>query len=577
MNKRVGDIVVEMGAVSREELEKMIETNIPASKKRIGDILVDLGAIARAQVEKAAKESEKTKTLLGQVLLRLDWISEQDLQKAIAIQSGAKVLDCNQVSIDPTLVSKVPQSLARERSVFPISLEGNVLKIATANPFDVLTRDALSRRTGYQIEPLLAPHSWISSTIDLHYYAAQTIDKEIERITQLELEGSGAGENQIIRLADLLIEKGVVLGASDIHIVPDTKLVRVFYRIDGVLHQEYLFPIKFHQNIVSRYKIMGDMDISNPNIPHDGRIKYSGSVGDLDLRVSTFPIHLGETVVLRLLVHSKVVGDLDRLGIEAEDLKTFLKALNRPYGLILTTGPTGAGKTTTLYSALMKIAGPTVSAMTIEDPIEYVIPNIRQTAVNPKAGLTFSNALRAAMRQDPDIILVGEIRDQETADLALRASLTGHLVLSTLHTNDASSAIHRLLDLGVNASILASSLVLVVAQRLLRRVCPQCRALEPITPEEREIFVRDRLMAPESLPRAVGCPSCFNTGYKGRIGIYEVLSVTREIEEMIFEGALASRIEEVAVKSGVSLLKHQALKKAALQITTLDEVFRVVA
>jgi type IV pilus assembly protein PilB len=225
----------------------------------------------------------------------------------------------------------------------------------------------------------------------------------------------------------------------------------------------------------------------------------------------------------------------------------------------------------------MKIASPTVSTMTIEDPIEYIIPNIRQTAVNPKAGLTFANALRSAMRQDPDIILVGEIRDQETADLALRASLTGHLVLSTLHTNDASSAIHRLLDLGVNASILASSLVLVVAQRLLRRVCQECRVMEPIRPEDREVFVRQRLQAPESLPRAVGCASCFNTGYKGRIGIYEVLSINREIEELIFAGALASQVEEVAVKNGVALLKHQALRKAAMQLTTLDEVFRVVA
>jgi type IV pilus assembly protein PilB len=585
MNKRIGDILVDMGAVSREQVEKaLVEKALreprhtpPPKKKRLGEILVEMGAIARAQVEKAAQEAEKTNSLLGQVLLRLDWISEGDLQKAIAIQSGAKVLDVSQVSIDPTLVSKVPQSLARERRVFPFALEGNVLKIATANPFDVLTRDALARRTGCQIEPYLAPQSWISSAIDLHYYAAQTIDKEIDRIAQLELEGSVVGENQIIRLADLLVEKGVVLGASDIHIVPDTKLVRVFYRIDGVLHQEYLFPIKFQPNIVSRYKIMGDMDISNPNIPHDGRIKYSSSVGDLDLRVSTFPTHLGETVVLRLLVHSKVVGDLERLGLEAEDLAVFLRSLHRPYGLILTTGPTGAGKTTTLYSALMKIAGPTVNAMTIEDPIEYVIPNIRQTAVNPKAGLTFANALRSAMRQDPDTILVGEIRDQETAELALRAALTGHLVLSTLHTNDASSAIHRLLDLGVNASILASSLVLVVAQRLLRRICPQCHVLEPIRPDEREIFASNRLTAPELLPRAVGCASCYNTGYKGRIGVYEVLPISREIEELIFEGAIASRIEDVAIKNGVSLLKNQALKKAAQQVTTIEEVFRVVA
>ena len=392
--------------------------------------------------------------------------------------------------------------------------------------------------------------------------------------------GLGEGEfeeNKVVRLFNLLIDKGYVLGASDIHIVPDTNLVRVYYRIDGVLNQQYLLPKSFQQSIVTRCKIMADMDISNPNIPHDGRIKYSGGAAQFDMRVSTFPTQLGETVVMRLLIYSKVVGDLERLGFEKEDLVRFLKNIRRPYGLILSTGPTGSGKTTTLYSALMTINSSHVNSMTIEDPIEYVIPTIRQTAVNPKAGLTFGNAFRAAMRQDPDIILVGEIRDQETAELAMRASITGHLVLSTLHTNDAAAAINRLLDLGVNANIVASSLTMIVAQRLLRKICPHCSTMVPTRPEDKKAFVRNGLEPPAELPKANGCDNCHQSGYRGRTGIYEVLEVDRAIEELIFNGALHSTIEDAAIKSGTSLLLKQALKKVINGDTSLEEVFRVAA
>ncbi|MDY6972219.1 MAG: GspE/PulE family protein, partial [Thermodesulfobacteriota bacterium] len=377
--------------------------------------------------------------------------------------------------------------------------------------------------------------------------------------------------------ADLLIEKGRLLEASDIHIVPDTNLVRVYFRIDGVLHQQYLFMKSFHQSLVTRFKIMGNMDISNPNIPHDGRIKYHGNDGELDLRLSTFPTHLGETLVIRLLIFSKVAGNIENLGFENKDLAKFLKNIKRPYGLVFATGPTGSGKTTTLYSALMAVNSPEINIMTVEDPIEYVIPTVRQTAVNPKAGLTFGNALRSAMRQDPDIILVGEIRDQETAELAMRASITGHLVLSTLHTNDAASAINRLLDIGVKTGVLASSLSMVVAQRLLRRVCLNCSTRKAPSPEEENIFVRNGLKPPSDLPRPKGCDRCNNSGYSGRSGIFEVLEVDRAIEELIFSGAPHSVIEEAAVKSGMNLMLKQALKNVLNHVTTLEEVLRVVA
>lgn len=546
-------------------------------KKRIGEILVEMGYIGRDQLNMALMEHKKTGAMLGEVLLRLDWITDEQLQMALAIQSGANILDTKTVNVDHGLIDRIPLSFATSHGVFPFGLDGQTIKMATPNPFDVIARDELARMTGYQVATYIAPKEWISNSIDLYYKTAKTIDDDIERIATAGVAGKEFEENEIVRLADLLIEKGNVLGASDIHIVADVKLVRIYYRIDGVLHQTYLFPKTFHQSLTTRFKIMGDMDISNPNIPHDGRIKYQGSFGELNIRVSTFPTQLGETLVMRLLLYREVVGDPGRLGFEKEDLAKFQRTISRPYGLILTTGPTGSGKTTTLYSALMTINSPNINVMTIEDPIEYVIPTIRQTAVNPKAGLTFGNALRAAMRQDPDVILVGEIRDQETAELAMRASITGHLVLSTLHTNDAASAINRLLDLGVNASLLASALTMVAAQRLARKLCPQCLTKTTPTPDEADVFILNGLEAPSELARPNGCSSCNNSGYTGRTGIYEVIHIDRAMEELIFSGALHSTIEEAAVKSGTSLLLKQALKKVHHQVTSLEEVLRVVA
>ena len=546
---------------------------------RIGDILIEMGFIGEDQLEAAAVEARKTNTLLGEVLLRLGWVTEEQLQMALAVQSGAKMLDRTQSEVDTgdELIRKIPQQFIVSRGVFPFSREDNTIHVATANPLDVVTRDELARMTGCRISIYVAPKSWVSNAIELYYKTAMTLEEDIERITHTAVSKGVFEENQIVRLADLLIEKGRILGASDIHTVPDGNLMRIHYRIDGVLQQRNLFPIRFHQGLTTRFKIMANMDISNPNIPHDGRIKFEGSSGEMDIRVSSFPTHLGETTVLRLLSFGSVVGDLERLGFEEEDLERFLEILRRPYGLILVAGPTGSGKTTTLYSALMKIRNQHVNIMTIEDPIEYMIPTIRQTAVNPKAGLTFASALRATLRQDPDVILVGEIRDQETAELALRATNTGHMVLSTLHTNEAASAFSRLLDLGVRPGILASSINLVVAQRLLRKICPRCAVTQPVEPREREMFVRSGIDPPSHVRWPVGCNYCHKTGYRGRTGIYEVLRVDREVEDLIAMGASRSRIEEAAVRSGTRLLQKQSLIKVANQITSLEEASRVVA
>ena len=546
-------------------------------KKRIGEILIELGFIDESQLKMALDEKNKTGLLVGDVLLRLDWITEEQLQMALAIQSGAKILDIKSIKIDQSVTCEIPLDFAINNGIFPLERQNDFLRVATSNPFDVIVRDELARMTGSRIETCIAPKEWISNAIDLYYKVALTIDDNIEKITRTELSKENIDTNHILRLADLLIDKGSVLEASDIHVVADTNLTRIYYRVDGVLRQNYLFHKSFHKSLVQRFKIMGDMDISNSNIPLDGRIQYNGQVGEIDIRVSSFPTQFGETVVMRLLKYSKVVGNLDLLGFEEKDLERFTKAIRRPYGLILATGPTGSGKTSTLYSALMSILTPDINVMTIEDPIEYVIPTIRQTAVNPKAGLTFATALRSAMRQDPDVILVGEIRDQETTELALRASITGHLVLSTLHTNDSASAITRLMDLGAKPNILASAITMVVAQRLLRKVCPKCLKITPIEAKEAEIFLKHDIEPPQHLARHTGCESCHNTGYTGRIGIFETLSVDRGIEELISRGAPLRAIEEKAINSGTVLMLKQALSKVSNHITTLEEVLRVIA
>ncbi len=543
-------------------------------KKRIGDILMEMGFLDKDQLELALMETKKTGSLLGDILQRLGWITEEDLQMAIAVQSGAKILDTANTLIDQSLTARIPIEFVNEHGMFPFAVQDGVLKAATNNPFDVIARDKLARLSGQKVETYIAPQKWIQKAIEVYYKTAQTIDDEVNALTLSNLDS--VEDNRIIKLSGLIIDKGYVLGASDIHVVPDNNLVRVYYRIDGVLLQGYLFAKKFQQGLVTRYKIMADIDISNPNIPHDGRIKYQSRIGGFDIRVSTFPTQLGETVVMRLLVYNKVVGDLSNLGLESEDLDLFEQTIRRPYGLILTTGPTGSGKTTTLYTALMTINSPHINSMTVEDPIEYVIPTIRQTAVNVKAGLTFENALRSAMRQDPDVMLVGEIRDKITADLAMRAALTGHLVLSTLHTNDAASAINRLLDLGINASILASALSMVVAQRLVRTLCPNCFVFQAPTDQEKQMFIQNDLEPPAEVAKAVGCESCFNSGYRGRIGVYEVIAVDRTIEKLIFGGALHREIEDAAKAAGTTLMFKQALKKAARKLTSIEEVMRVI-
>lgn len=548
-------------------------------KRRIGDILVELGYISQDQIERALQESKRTGVMLGAVLTRLGWVTEEQLNIALGVQSGARLIDIKRISADNTLLRDIPQEFAREHELFAFGIQNESLQVALSNPFDVVARDKLRSLTGRRVIPYIAPREAIISAIDFYYNTAARIDNEVEEIVRMDLQEDlvESEEGSVTRLVDLIVAKGLSMGASDIHIEPDENLVRIHLRLDGVLYQKYILPKKFHSGLVTRIKVLSDIPLGEPNIPHDGRMQFDTPIKKVDIRTSIFPTRLGEAVVLRLLIKAEAVGDFERLGVGKKDKALILKTIQRPHGLILVNGPTGSGKTTTIYTALLKIKSSENNIMTIEDPIEYAIPTIRQSAINTKAGFTFAKALRAALRQDPDIIMVGEIRDRETAELALRASITGHLVISTLHANEAAGTIPRLLDLGVLPTILASGLILVVAQRLARRLCLDCMIVREPTEEECEFFTQNGLTSPTEIgePGGCGCENCRNTGYRGRIGIYEVMPISKEIEDLIVAKASLSKVKEVAIKQGMQRMFADGLKKVALKKTSLSELRRI--
>jgi type IV pilus assembly protein PilB len=547
-------------------------------KRRVSDIMVELGFVRQEQVTRALDAADRSENEFNELLLKRGHITEEQLQLAIAVQEGAKLLDTATVTVDQRVLSEIPHDFLKTHNIFPFAKEGNILKAATNNPFDVSARDELSQITGYQVATYIAPQEWISKHITLYVEASQAIDSDIEKFSRAKRTTAARfGKDSLLKLARRLIEKGFLLGAGDIHVVPDTSLTRIYYRIDGALHQQYLFPLELHGGLVAAYKNMAGMDATRAAMPQEGRISYQGIVSDIDIRTSSLPTHLGETIVMRLLGPSSLIGHLKELGFEPDDLEVFKKTIQRPYGFIIAAGPAESGKTTTIYSALVMLNQPNVNIITVEDPIENTIPNVRQTSVNPEKGLTFTSALTSAMHQDPNIIFVGELKDKETTDLALQAAISGHLVFSTLRTNDAAAAITRLLDLGTNKNILASSLSMIVAQRLMRKICTQCVKMAALNDDDRELFIQNQLEPPKMVPKPVGCEDCYHTGYSGRTAIYEVVSVDRNMKELIFAEALQSVFEEHAVQHGTSLFPRQALKKVINQLTTLEEVYRIIA
>ncbi len=536
------------------------------AKKRFGDILVDGGLITDTQLGQALKFGRENDVKLGQALLDLGFVTEEAVARTLSRQLQIPYIDLNKIVLDPEIVASIPESVARKNKILAIGKRPGEILVALSDPLNIFAIDAASQHLKGTLVPCVAMESLLAAAIDQQYGSMSTMPGA-------ELTGEGDESEAVAAINDMLI-KAVRAEASDIHIEPDTHDVRVRCRVDGLLKNISTYPLEMHPNLVSRIKIMSQLDIGERRKPQDGRIEIPISGKEFDIRVSILPLSNGEKVVMRLLDKSKVKIDLADLGFEPEQEKIFRQHLAMPHEIILVTGPTGSGKTTTLYGALNKINSPEKNIVTVEDPVEYDLSGINQVQVNLKADLTFVSSLRSILRQDPDIVMIGEIRDVETAEIAIQAALTGHLVLSTLHTNDACGAVARLIDMGIPPFLIASSLGLVMAQRLPRRLCSVCKEPQEITPSIAELFPGIP-MEDITLYRPKGCPQCEYTGFRGRTAIYEIMEPTKEIEKLIMERASSREIARQAALEGFENLRQAGLTKALKGITSLDEILRL--
>ncbi|MGK5085131.1 type II secretion system ATPase GspE [Bdellovibrionota bacterium FG-1] len=558
------------------------------SAPKLGEILLKHTPLQADQLEEALRVQEKEGGLLGEILIRRNMILPHEIMRALCIQIGLPFVDDLKANdIDPTLVSAIPINYAKSKEVLPIAKEqgpkGEVLVVAVTDPFNEAIVDDLHVLTGLPLRFVVSTAMRIQDAINRVYErnTSNLVDKiEGDFEEQYDLEGpidileATEDDAPVIKFVNSLIFRAVKEKASDIHIEPFEKEFVVRFRVDGVLYDIIRQPKKAHAAISSRIKVMGTLDIAEKRMPQDGRIKIKIAGKDIDLRLSTVPTHFGERIVMRILEQGNTVLELEHLGFNTKSRAAIEKLIFRKYGIILVTGPTGSGKSTTLSACLTKLNSPTRNIMTVEDPIEYQIPGINQVQVNTKIELTFARALRAFLRQNPDIIMVGEIRDQETAEIAINASLTGHLVLSTLHTNDAASAPTRLIDMGVEPFLVASSVLGIIAQRLIRKVCMKCR--EPHTPSAFELqeLGMTQLPADATLFKAVGCPSCAQSGYSGRTVGHELLIVDDEVRSLIVRNSDASTLKRTAVSHGMISLREDCVAKVIQGITTIEELTR---
>jgi len=570
-------------------------------KKLVGQILLEKGVITQEQLDEALNVQKNTTEQIGRILTDLGHVTERDVLRAHAEQLGIAFLELDKTSVDEDVAKAIPQSVVQRYNAVPIRRSGNRLTVAMSDPSNVFALDDMRLITGYEIDPILATAEDISALLDNTDGASEGGTEELQTALDAldgglgaalgdELDISSAGteedvdraqvmeeEAPIIRVVNVVIQQAIKDRASDIHVEPDRRGVRIRYRIDGVLHEVMRVPKYVHAPLVSRIKIMGDMNIAERRIPQDGRIHIRHEGNDYDLRVSSLPTVFGEKVVMRILDQSSVMIGLNKMGMAGETQAQLESVIVQPNGMILSTGPTGSGKTTTQYSILNKINSVEKNIITIEDPVEYQLPGLSQVHVNRKAGLTFASAMRSFLRQDPDIIMVGEIRDLETAETAVQASLTGHLVLSTLHTNDAPSAVTRLMDMGVEPFLIASSIIGILAQRLARRICQNCK--EPYKPPAEALHrvgfnVDD--MENVVFYRGRGCEQCRHTGYRGRNGIFEMMLVTEEVADLTVKRAPLSEIRAAALAGGMKTLKMDGFQKVLEGLTTVEEVMRVV-
>src|SRR5579884_1669471 len=565
--------------------------------QRLGDLLVREKIITQDQLAQALKKQKQTGGRLGSVLVSLGFLTDEEVTNFLSRQYGVPAINLQFFEIDPNVVKLIPQETARKHQILPLSRVGASLTIAMVDPTNVFAMDDIKFMTGFNIEPVVASESAILEGIEKAYGADKTedLDTVMQSITEMEdadvelqadaeelgmadLE-KAADEAPIVKLVNLVLTDAVKRGASDIHMEPYEKEFRVRCRIDGVLQSIMTPPLKLKDAITSRLKIMSKLDISEKRLPQDGRIMLKMQIGgkkkQLDFRVSTLPTLWGEKIVLRLLDKENLRLDMTKLGFEPESLVKFEKAILKPYGMVLVTGPTGSGKTNTLYSSIARLNQPDTNIMTAEDPVEFQLPGINQVQMKEQIGLNFAAALRAFLRQDPNIILVGEIRDFETAEIAIKAALTGHLVLSTLHTNGAPETITRLMNMGIEPFLVATSVHLICAQRLVRRICSNC--IEPVEMNPQALL--EEGFTPEEaktvkIMKGKGCSVCNNTGYKGRAGLYEVMEVDDEIKDLILVGASALELKKKAIERGMLTLRRSGLVKVMQGMTTLEEVAR---
>jgi len=562
---------------------------------KLGEMLVSAGIVTRQQIEEALVLQRQTGQKIGSILVNLGYISEDVLLSFLARQQGLEFVYLSEIEIDESVINMLPRLFIEKNNVFPVKYDKktNTLTVAIPDPYNIFIVDNIKVSTGLNIKVVIASLNEIKEMIRKYLLKEETVEVE-KAITELESKQTNieveqiveteeavkklAEEEPIIKLTNNIIITAVRKKASDIHLEPFEKKCRLRYRIDGVTREEAFFPHNIYDAVIARIKIMSKLDVTEKQKPQDGRIKMIIDNREIDFRVSILPVVYGEKAVLRILDSSALCLDLSKLGFEPDTLELFMKAIKLPFGLILITGPTGSGKSTTLYSALATLNRPEVNIMTIEDPVEYLLPGITQVNVNPEVGLDFATGLRAFLRQAPDIILVGEIRDTETAKIAVQAALTGQLVFSTLHTNDAPSAVTRLQNMGIDPFLISSTLTLVVAQRLVRRICPNCKQAYQVSVEKLyPLGVTDEMVQGQkvvTLYKGTGCEKC-NDGYKGRIGVYEVMEVNDEIRELILKNVSDIEIKKAAIRNGMRTLRQSALYKMLSGITTIEEVLRV--
>ncbi len=545
------------------------------NKEKLGESLVRQNLVTQKDLASALSEQQKTGKLLGTILFSKGLLTREKLTEVLALQKGIEIVSLSRLNISPEIIKKIPERLARRFLAVPIEQKEKILKVAMADPFDIIAVDTLRSVTGYEIKAVRGKAEEILATIEKSYYGFSETEELALELTGVGLDQEAdkseitfqADDPPVIKFVNLLLVQAIEKRASDIHLEPMEKTSSLRFRIDGILTSASPPSVRMFPGIVSRIKILSGLDIAERRRPQDGRCEVKIGQKILDLRISTFPTVFGEKVVIRVLDRSSLVPNLQELGMEEKQKEKFQKALKKPYGIILLTGPTGSGKTTTLYAALSHLNNPKVNIVTLEDPVEYRLEGINQAQVRPEIGLTFANYLRHVLRQDPNIIMVGEIRDFETAEIAIRAALTGHLVLSTIHTNDSVSTITRLIDMGVAPYLLAPSLHLVIAQRLVRKLCPECK--EPAPPS-------NLLPAGTEIYRAKGCRFCSETGYWGRIGLFEVLEITPRLKELFTQKTSYGTWQEEAKKEGMKSLFEVALSKTAEGITSLEEVLGIV-